>query len=467
MDIFLSLITGAWEKSVHEKAKKEGREEGAQGRPTPDTPAYSVGETAVRNEIEKKLGTIRSKLSNEVQKKLPEISRHIAGVHEAEVKFESRLEPDSTRRNIESAFESHRATLNDAYFRKHQSEGNYNSFRHLHDVRIDPDHVLDKTHYLSAVLVILVLETVINALFWKEGLEGDLIQGLLMALGIAAANIIVGFVGGICLSYKNLKDTLKNVLGITGFVACLALVVYINLRVLHIRAEQLGTTSVNQLTNTLVFLLGFGFALFAAFKGYRFFGTYPGYRAAAETYIKATADIKAEEELLRTLIAKEVRSQEDLRNTSIRNLSDALTKYAKIRGELQTMDSAYSTSVKHLNNVLESAVGTYRKTNIAVKGTSVQSPLWFSDPVERYGTESEVLGDAQSNLANATGDAESKLEMMRRLSKVEISALNELKAEFTGPTLTALKSDADLAGLSRFTDTLKDTIGNQGKRAGA
>jgi hypothetical protein len=460
-NIFSSFLTDRWEQDVQKLATREGAEEGKHGRPAADTPRYSVGETNVRGKVESQLLIIQKKLADEVQKVLPTIARRAVDVQQAEVGFESRQAIDVTRSNLSALFESRRSSLEDAFYRKHKSEGAYNAYRNVHNVTIDPDHPKDQLNYLSFVFLMLTVETVLNALFWRQNLEGDLTGSLVLALFIAGANIAVGFVGGLIFAYRNLNSRLSALFGWSGLAGSVLLVAYINLQVLNIREQQPNQTDVGALQNTLVFLLGFGFAMFAAYKGYRFLGSYPGYRDSAESYLKACNDVATEEETLRTAVLKEVRGQEDLRNTSIRKVSDVLTAYVKTKGDLQTLDLSYRASVAHLNVVLERSVGAYRRTNVATKGAAVPSPTWFNDPVEQFDSDSLVLTNALTDLSTATVHAERTLEAMRTSTKVETSMLSELRSDFSGQRLTDLKSDADATGLKRFLDSLSD-IGNQG-----
>lgn len=461
-NIFSVFISDNWEQAVHRLAIKEGTEEAKQGRPTTDTPRYSVGETAVRNKVEAQLGNIQKRLADEVQKVLPTVTRRISEVQQAEVSFESRQTIDVIRSSLSADFESKRSSLEDAFYRKHKSEGTYNAFRNTHGVTIDPDHPVDPINYLSFVFLMLTAETVLNALFWQQGLEGDLTKGLLIAAAIAGANIVVGFVGGLVLAYKNLNSTQSKILGWVGFTVSIFFVVAINWQVLEIRREQVGIDQVSNLINSLVFLLGFGFALFSSYKGYSFRGSFPGYREASDSFIKACKDLKTEEDSLRTSVVTEIKSQEDVRNLAIRKVSDVLTAYTKTKGELQALDLSFRTSVSHLNNVLENVVGAYRKTNVATKGAAIPSPTWFNDSVEKFENQSQVLDGALTDLFSALAHAESTLETMRSYAKSEISQLSELRSEFTGEKLTALKLETDARGLARFLDTLSSDIGNQG-----
>ncbi len=467
--IFANLLTPRWEQSILKLAIKRGIEEGKDGLPTKDTPRYSVGETDVRNAVEKQVVDIHTRLDGEVQKLVPRITKDSATVHQCEVGFEARLRPQDIEEKLKAEFEAKRATLVDASLRKHQSEGYYNAFRMKHGVRIDPDHPKDRLNYLSAVFLVLVFETLINAAFWGEANDGYITGAIGLALAIAFGNIAVGFIGGVAFSYTNLKDSLPRAAGWIGALVSLAIVILLNWQVLIIR-NSFGATSpssqsqIHALMSVIVFLSGVGFAIIAAWKGYRFFGSYPGYKDASDSFVNAAQEFRDIEGSLRDAAVKTTRDQEELRNSAIRKIGDALTNYQRIRGELNTLSLDMRNSIATVNGVLERAVGSYRTNNNAVKGAAVPSPAWFNDPVERHTDGSEVVINTTGQLNDSVSDAEAISVRLRETSMAELPEITRIRNSLTGEYLTQLLVATDQEGLRRFLETLESDIGNQGLR---
>ena len=163
--IFQAFITKSWEEGVLRLAKKLGSAEGAEGRPTKETPKYSVGENEVRSKIRDQLVTLQQKASAEVNKILPEIERKNSDLHDAKLKFESRKAPDDIEATLQGALEGQRNHLTEVFLSRSQTEGHYNKFRLDNGITRDPDHPEDLTHYFSVIYLLLAIETVLNCNF--------------------------------------------------------------------------------------------------------------------------------------------------------------------------------------------------------------------------------------------------------------------------------------------------------------
>jgi hypothetical protein len=468
-NIFSGYMNPRWEQSILKLAIKRGIEEGREGLPTRDTPRYSVGETDVRNAVEKQVIDIHTRLDSEVQKIVPRITSDAAAVHQCEVEFEARLQPRDLEENLKAEFEAKKAALVDASLRRHRSEGHYNAFRMKHGIRIDPDHPKDRLNYLSAIFLVLVIETLINAGFWAEANDGYITGALGAALAIAGGNIAVGFLGGIAFSYTNLKDASPKLVGWIGTLAAAVGVLGLNWQVLVIRNNHAAGSSASQteihtLMSIIVFLVGVGFALIAAWKGYRFFGSYPGYKDASDSFVKATQELRDIEGSLRDMVVKTTREQENARSTAIRKIGEALTRYQKVRGELNTLNLDMRNSIASVNGVLERAVGAYRTNNNAVKGAAIPSPTWFNDPVERHSDESEVMTNTVSQLDDSFSAAEAISARLRQTTMEELPELTRVRNSLTGEQLTQVLVETDQEGLRRFLDSLESDVGNQGLR---
>jgi hypothetical protein len=133
-----------------------------------------------------------------------------------------------------------------------------------------------------------------NALFWKQGLQGNLGKGVMYAFVLSLLNVGFGFVGGFFLAYKNLVGKNNKLLGWGVFALSILIVILVISQIVSYRMQAAGSDGVNVLMNFVVALYGVGFALFAAYEGYRYHGKYPGYERASIGYLKAIDDLKRE-----------------------------------------------------------------------------------------------------------------------------------------------------------------------------
>lgn len=465
-DIFASLISPTWEKSVLKLAEKEGRQEGAEGLPTIGTPKYSVGETKVRVKIDEQLLTIQTILKDKVMATLPQVVKKKGEVDAAVLKFEERRPPEMLRTVLEGELEARRLALEDLSYKKHKSEGGYNKFRGEHGIQNDPDHPsAEKRKNLIAVALLLVLvETIFNALFWQVDLDVMLATGLVFALVLSFLNVFAGFCAGYYLPEKNLNVPGKKSKAWAIFFGLMIVVVFVIGWILWIRLskESSSVDSSKNLMNVVVFIYGLAFALFAAREGYTYRGSYPGYEEASNNYLAAVTQLKSEQESLRLAVVHQSGQDENARHTPIRNIGDVLQNYAKTQGDFEVLAASYRAAVTYLNGVRENAVGVFRATNIATKGAALPSPDWFNEPIDEYEVDSDVVSGALVELAGAQNDATVALERIRQAATVEIPLITGIKNEFQARQITALFNQADRVGLDKYLEEIRDGVGNQG-----
>lgn len=464
--IFESLLSPTWENSVLKLAEKEGRQEGAQGLPTSGTPKHSVGETKVRVKIDEQLVTIQTTLKDKVMATLPQVVKKKGEVDAAVLKFEERRSPEMLRTVLEGELEARRLLLEDVSYKKHKSEGAYNQFRGEHGIQNDPDHPsAEKRKNLLVVAFLLVLvETIFNALFWQVDLDVILATGLLFAFALSFLNVFAGFCAGYYLPEKNLNTPGKKSRAWGIFAALMIVVVFVIGWILWIRLskENNPADSSKDFMNVVVFLYGLAFAIFAAREGYTYRGTYPGYEEASNNYLAAMNQLKSEQESLRLAVVQQSGQDETARHAPIRNIGDVLQNYAKTQGDFEVLAASYRAAVTYLNGVREKAVGVFRATNIATKGSALPSPDWFNDPVDEYEVESNVVSGALVDLADAQGEATRALERIRQAATVEIPLITAIKNEFQARQITNLFNQADRAGLEKYLVEIRDGVGNQG-----
>ena len=465
-DMFASLLSPAWEQSVLKLAEKEGRHEGAEGLPTTSTTKYSVGETKVRTMIDTQLAAIQKTLSEKVQTALPIVVKKKGDTEAAVLKFEERRPPETLRTVLEGELEARRLAIEDASYQKHKYEGRYNQFRGEHKIEVDPDHPSGekRRNLVAFVVLLIIIETIFNAIFWKDSLRGNFGLGIGFAFFLSALNVAAGFFAGYFLPEKNLNNPERKVRAWGIFMALMIVVVVVCVWILWIRlsSNNESVVSTANLVNAVVFIYGVGFALFAAYEGYTYRGTYPGYEEASNSYLAATTRLKSEQESLRLAVVQQSGQDENARHSPIRSIGDVLQGYAKTQGEFEVLAASYRAAVIHLNNIRETAVGVFRRTNIATKGASLPSPDWFNEPVDEYEVESNVVASALVELAGAQGEATRALDRIRQAATIEIPLITAIKNEFQAKQITTLFNQADRVGLDRYLDEIKDGVGNQG-----
>ena len=456
-NIFDSLLGTSWEESAVKAAGRRGVAEGSAGRPAADTPKYDVGEAQVRQDVTQRHTAVQQKLVSSLQDVLPKIVKKDGELAQIELEFQSRKSGSDLAQSCEGHLANSILDIESSFLRKHKAEGNYLGFRVTHGINVDPDHPADRLHYISVVFLLLAVEAVANAGFWGMKFGENFLKGIMVAIGLSMLNILAGLVGGISLSYKNLSGLVKKISAFLGFLACIGICAAINIYVIRSRAGGPDGAVINALT----FSLGFFFALIAAYKGYRFFGSYPGYEAASGAYLSSLKEIRVKEENLRSSVSGEVRSQEDIRKKCLRSLSDVLVYLAKVKADLENLEGSYKITVKHLGQVLESVVGTYRLQNRASKGALTPSPAWFDDPVEPFSEEHSGLIEAQRRIDQVADRAQMAEGEQRTQSSRELTEIQEIKSTFLGVRIPELLDQCNTNAHRSFLQSL-GAVGNQG-----
>jgi hypothetical protein len=153
--------------------------------------------------------------------------------------------------------------------------------------------------HVIIILIFIVVEAVINGSFLAVGIEGGLITGCLMALGISFFNVVLlGFTfGAMAVRQINHHRLYRKLLGAFAFCAVLAIAYSSNLLVAHYRDALLGTDPDNASAAALkawlanpvnplkvsgveslwLLALGIAFTIVGVIDGFFYEDPYPGY----------------------------------------------------------------------------------------------------------------------------------------------------------------------------------------------
>lgn len=474
MSVFALLMGKSWEDNLSKQAIRLGRASGARGLPTADTPPYDQGETEVRNQIQRKLLDLQQTLSRELQRSVPEITRKNEELSDIWQRFESRQPLSAIPETLDAVLENRRLNLSEAFFRRQQAEGAYNKFRLDHDISILPDHPTDRLNYLSVVFVLLAVETVLNSYFWGTKFGDDFVRGIAAAAAISALNIGLGLAAGVALSYKNLAEQHSKILGWVGCIALLGCCMVVNWYAIasrHVATDNPNESGfgwsqfVGDTNNILMFAIAMIFAIIATYKGYRLFGSIPGYESASKTFLTANLAMESIIADVQSKISQVCTEQIEYRNSLIRRVADVKKHMAGVDAALKQLSASYSIAVQHLNGTLSAVVGLYRQNNLATKANNTPSPGYFNDPVEKFGTDAATLIEALENAGAVASRATMIGDDLQKTATEEVSSIQSTKASYLGERLTGWKLACETEGSSRFLATLRG-IGNQGHATG-
>lgn len=279
-----------------------------------------------------------------------------------------------------------------------------------------------------------VFEALFSAALFAEDDERGLLGGAITAIGLAGANVVVGFLSGFLgLRYLQHARWPVRTAGALGFAALTALAAMFNLFAAEWRDQLAGAAtpspaadaglnlwSLLQLSSPqsiILLMLGAGVWTFAALKGYSGFDDpYPDYgkmdRAAREA-AESLSDFRAE-----------ARGEME---APINAAKAAIAARLEImRGEFEAMNKAFDAAALKMDahdakarapdEAAGEAVQLYRRENAARRTTP--APVYFNAPPpieplsDALGGAAHMIDEARSRLAQAQAQAAQALEAL-------------------------------------------------------
>lgn len=339
-------------------------------------------------------------------------------------------------------------------------EEEFREFRERHGLNRLPRTVPRGQRALALVLLVVfvLLESILNGMFFAEGSEAGLIGGVVQALVLSILNIGVAAlyaVYGLPLLFHR-----KSPGKLVGVVVTLAFVIWLvglNLGIGHFRDLFIAGAGNVQMANLLdrlttaplllgdaksgiLVLLGIGLALLAIIDVAATRDLYPGYGSLGQERERAIEHYSEEN-------AKSLAAMMQLRDHTVDDLSSAIELIRTAQFDMQLAIEArsrlhfnYRAYLDHLAVTHERLVQRYREANRRVRRGD--APKYFRTLPQR---PSFVEPPVLSPLAGHELDA--RLEVIERIEHY-IKAVNE-KFEQTMPEYQTVGQLATLGGLQR------------------
>lgn len=330
----------------------------------------------------------------------------------------------------------------------------FQSFRSENKIAHEPHYPpAAKKFFLVAVLVtFVVLEGVLNATFFAQGVAGGLAQGFVFAAAFSLLNILLGSgIGYAVIPNINHVQTWRKIVGFVGIIAAILVAVGIALLIAHFRdalSHRAGSPAVQALANLtnhpftladinswLLFGLSIVFALAAVIDGYSLDDPYPGYGKLARRLNLARDDYEAEMSEVR-------RELEDLKEEAIQELEktadDIKTKLSRLNEAIQHKDSTggrLNLAFSDAHNCAVTLIKTFQNVNCLHRPSTAPVPSYFGGtpkleplPVPSFSTEfdrekyqkqvvlvDKVVDEKQSLIANIQASFNSKHDSLQAL----------------------------------------------------
>ena len=454
MKFFSNIYNISWENRLLDEARRTGAFEGKNGRPSPESVAPDENENKFHSKALELIIKANNDLTKQIRSLLPKIAEERHNLSEAKAESQYRQSIENIKSEIISARDEYRQELHKSQLKLISTEGHLNSFKTINIVKHEPDHPHDIPHYLSVVFLILVVEALLNSFFWSKGSGHGLAGGYLMAIVLALANIALAILTGLGFRYINLQGKNNKLIAIIsaaiGITAILSLNFYIattrNSIVSKLNPENSVKLLFQETESIILFVLGIVFAAYATLKGYRLFGSIPGYRKVYDDYELAFSGIKEIENKIKNSIKNASDTALNKLSSVNSKISVAKQKASALSGEINILQKDFHAVTNQIELSLGQIINKYRATNSASRPQGIDVPAYFADPIVLNKQPTEDLGSLIDDCSELNQAIEITSSELTDIIKLETNEINQIKAESIGQSLTdyfdGIKSDA-------------------------
>lgn len=304
----------------------------------------------------------------------------------------------------------------------------------------------------SMLAVFIVLEGVLNATFFAQGLTGGLIQGFTFAAVLSFINIVMGAtLGSRLIPNIHHKNQARKALGYVGIALAIILAITMALLIAHARdalAKDLDNAAVIALrtistspfeladiNSWILFGLSIAFAVFAIFDGYKFDDPYPGFgdqsrrlKSAIDNYEEEMSLVRSDLEDLKEGAIQQLEQDVDDIRTRLNFLSEAILSKESTGGRLKlefsNAHACANTLVKTFQNVnqlhrpLDRPIPEYFGKDIELKPLAVPSFDVLEDRAKyevQLALSNKVASRKQELVANIQASFNSKHDSLTAL----------------------------------------------------
>ena len=310
--------------------------------------------------------------------------------------------------------------------------------------------------HVGIILLVLLVDSIINGYFLSIGDEFGLLGGVLQAIIVAGANVLLGvFAGRLAIPNLIHKSTARRIGGLIILLVLLALIGGLNLSFAHYRdlfasgASNSGQRSLSEVLETPLglhdikswWLFGFGllFAFVSLLDGFMWDDPYPGYgEVAKRREVKREEYHDSKHVWLESL--GERREQARAEVSEIRHGIDI------VQGEIlqasrgrRSFTAAFLAHVAHLESAANQLMDTYRDANRRVRKT--RAPSYFEKRWQLEKTEIPVPSDVDrehlrrqiEGITSALSDALTKIHETHDQTIGDFDRLDARKPLSSGP----------------------------------
>ena len=368
---------------VEENAKQDGEKE------TPHTAETNIDSFQLK--IYKFIETEISQRNQKLNENLISLNKAIAS-NDVRSEMEKAKNIDSLlKHQLESIVEEKRDELSESKENAEKIAKDFNNFKTTNKLKREPYYPESYEIYVAVLLALLLLETIMNGVFFAKGNEYGYMGGTLIALSIASVNLAISFFLGRFTSYKN---HIENVLKRFGYLSAIVILVWVfayNLMVAHYRQQldvditKAGSSAIALLLKSpfaldsfdywVLFLIGLIFGLIAYVEGYLWNDPYPGFgqlhkrlKQAQEDFIQTKSEIMELPEIMKENKLNEL-------NVIESNISANISYIKEIVEQKHSLVKNLKNNIEQIESSSTILIKRYREINMQHRKTD--PPKYF------------------------------------------------------------------------------------------
>ena len=304
----------------------------------------------------------------------------------------------------------------------------------------------------SVLVFLVVIEGVLNANFFAEGLSSGLIGGFVYAALLAAINVVgCFFLGKYALPWLISKPIAGKVFGVVSLIFTACFMVMVAMSIGHIREQLMaGSASptkdawavmqtqflgLNDLVSWFLVAMSLGFAIASVFDGLTIDDIYPGYGAVVRRCNSTRDEFESEFEEIREELEDLKQDKLDLINQSFKNLHELIASLRKLVLQKEALQREFADQLTQSEVVLYAVLRKFRMENEIARDDGLRPGYFDSlpslDPVNmpRMSTDAEqtLISKIEQDIRAYENTVKDQREKVYNLYEQCISRLNHLK----------------------------------------
>lgn len=442
-----------------------GQKEASKHRPTPDAAAPDQYEIGLRVEAEGYLAAEQQLFDHT----LTEASRSVVEARQKVIELRANsdqlMSDDSAASSVEAELAGNRPALVRATEDRLRAEVDLKYFRAANNIHEEARYPDSLPWHFGILAILVVIETSVNAFFYEN--SQGLLGGVMVALGIAALNMLTALFCGFGFRYKNLAAIDKKVVGWFCFVVFVLLALFCNALFASFRSEyQLivdpsefdqvktafgkawpqavhffrGDIEFKDHWSFLLFGIGLLLSGWAFYKGYTLDDKYPGHGQKDREYKKAVLEQGKQQDLVRQKVKELLHHRRAAVQAALHEPTTQVGMLARRIADLTHSRKLLEQRAAAVQRDYSLVVGAYRQANTAVR--ALPPPEYFRQATD-LGTKVDGNGadSVGSELTEVQNELKALADEQREGLNARLNALQNNSAMVLNQTLSAFLED--------------------------